>query len=165
MVRAAPDKEQRRTAWFSLAAAACAAVLVFFLWVSLKTEPQPTAPRRTVSDVMLDWVCEGCGRRFQARGRVEPRPCEVCGQTCYIALQYVCPTHGEFEVLVQFERPVGPDGTVDQSAREILRRWRHEGSGWLDYDGNVCCPVDGCEEKTTRPRRIWGKDRGRNDDR
>jgi len=136
---------------------------VFFLWSSLKTEPQTTAPRRTLSDVTVDWVCEGCGHRFRASGRIEPRTCDACGATCYIALRYVCPVHGEFEALVEFERPVGPDGQIDQRARERLRRWRHAGSDWVDYDGNVRCPVDGCLEQTIRPRRLWGDDKDRQD--
>jgi hypothetical protein len=157
MVRAAPNKEQRTTAWLSFASTVLAAIVVLVLWASLRGEPQPTPPQRGLSDVTLDWVCEKNGtHRFRARGRVEPRVCDICGGTCYIALRYSCPEHGEFDVLTKFTRVVPADGEPASSVRERVHAYRHQGRQWEEYKGHVDCPVQGCRERTSRSRRSWG---------
>ncbi len=156
MVRAAPDREQTRTARISLASAFGASALALLVWMYMK-EPPPTVPtQRTLSSFPVTWICEkNPNHRFIANGRFQSLPCRECDGRCYIQLTYICPVHkNTFDVFVQFEQ-VPPDDPANEPSERISLYRLTTSSPWVEYKGNIPCPVPGCTAITKRPKGSW----------
>ena len=157
MVKAAPDREQRRMARISFASAACAGLLVLVGWALVRESPPPQAVRRSLDQAPMLWVCErNAHHHFIADGRYEPRPCPECGGQCFIQLHFQCPLHGiEFDALVQFEPDTPVEGHSGRPRERIVRYRRADQSEWHDAEGYVPCPVEGCTARTVQVHTTW----------
>ncbi len=92
-----------RAAGLSLAAVAVTGVFAFTAWRWWRTDEVPVIASTLFEDAELDWKCDQ-GHTFEAQGQVGGRPCATCGEMAYPVAVYQCPTHGSFEVKVQFQR-------------------------------------------------------------
>lgn len=154
MVRAAPDKEQVRTARASLLTALGAGVVVFAIWLGLRESSAPAARQRTLSDVEVEWVCDNdSSHRKRARGGYTTIPCPQCDGKCHLSFEFECSTHGSFRALVDVDPP-DPNADTSAPRRERIVRFRYESSSgaWRSTAGVVPCHVPGCRE-TGRPVR------------
>jgi len=133
-------------AGLSLAAVAVTGV---FALVALRwwRADEPTIVVRTLfEDMELDWKCEQ-GHTFIAQGQAGGRPCPesvagrgTCGEMAYPFTVYTCPTHGDYEVKVQFER--------DDQGRPRPALYRVTHGQWTPAGDGPKCPR--CELVMTR---------------
>lgn len=102
-VRIVKKRIPSRVAGLSLAAVAVTGVVALIAWRWWRAEEPVTQAAPLFEDVELDWKCEQ-GHVFPAQAQVGGRPCPVCGEMAYPFTIYNCPTHGDSEVKVQFDR-------------------------------------------------------------
>jgi len=120
----------RRAAIVSLLIVGAAALALFLVWRAWRTDV-PLEPRqRSLSDVELTWRCTG-GHTFPAAGQTGSRTCIYCGQEAFNITNYVCPSHGSFEVAVRFVQ----EGTVFKPGFVRLA-----GRDWLPAAEELRCP-------------------------
>lgn len=132
-VRIVERKPGARAATISLLIAAATALLlpgIWWLYGGKKGEVLPE-PRR-LADVELEWRCPA-GHTFRAFGQLNPRLCLKCDRPAHPLVNYVCPAHGPYRVMVEFghEEQDGPPEPV---------RHRLVGRPWVAHDKELKCP-------------------------
>jgi predicted RNA-binding Zn-ribbon protein involved in translation (DUF1610 family) len=119
------------TALASLLIAAAAAAMAFGAWRVWREDSGPPVYRRTIADLVLTYECLR-GHRFNAQGQVEPLKCMSCGTPAFPVTTYVCPAHGEIEVMVRFELDAKGEAEVAAISRD--------GERWLTVELGLQCP-------------------------
>jgi hypothetical protein len=129
------------------------------LVVRVAQTPGPEGkPGPSIHSRQVVWTCElNSDHQFKNHFRFEPLTCQVCGGTCAIKLDYICPKHkGAFSTLVRFARAT-PD-TADRIADNIavVSQYRYLNSiPWHDSDGTVVCPDPTCNLVARRTKMPW----------
>ena len=139
MVRAILNPGRNKGAITSLLMAIAAAVVIwagFWVW---HREDQTISSQRRINDVVVRWRCPN-QHVFEANGATKAIPCPTCGQPAHVLVTYVCPEHGEFEMLVMYDEETG---------RPCRVQWKP--GKWIPVSTIIPCPQ--CNEPIHPKRR------------
>jgi hypothetical protein len=89
--------------------ATCAVLITLAFWRMFGPSEPPRPSQRTSGEVSFTWKCRA-GHRFHVEGQIGPRHCIQCGEPADIVDTMTCPTHGDFEVALQFRERHGEPG-------------------------------------------------------
>src|SRR3990172_1031377 len=86
-VRILQPNAVRRAAIVSLLVVGAAALALFLVWRTWRTDETFVPRQRTLADVELTWRC-AAGHTFPAAGQVGSRTCFYCGQEAFHITNY-----------------------------------------------------------------------------
>ena len=132
---------ERRAGLYSLAVAACAAVVIWLAWWMWQETPPQPAKQRGLSDIETTWKCDN-GHVFEAPADYGSIPCPECQADAYILGRYRCSEHGDLEAQLSYERTADGKG--------VLAKMRFTGGEWIDHPKELRCPQ--CNRRLTPVR-------------
>lgn len=125
-----------RTAVISLALAAAAVMVLFFVWRLWRRDEVSEMRRRGLTDVEVTWKCDG-GHTFRAEAHDGARSCWTCNRPANPVANYSCPDHGTYEAAVQF--------STDGKGVSRVAKVRMQDASWKEPAEGLRCPKCGSD--------------------